>query len=146
MDFSTREKIVEFLKTIDDTNRWYEPLPNLEWIGESEFARSHFFMFTGGKLFTRAFGGPNKRDNFAQLPKDYAHPTWTSYAKCVVDSHLKGIVLLSEYHHTKDAGKVWFGSFAFCKHEHPTQRNLGRCWNRYTCGDCGFSWEVDSSG
>jgi hypothetical protein len=25
------------------------------------------------------------------------------------------------------------------------EENIGRCWNRYTCDKCGFSYEIDSS-
>lgn len=31
-----------------------------------------------------------------------------------------------------------------CVHEY-TSQNLGRCYNRYTCKHCGYSYEIDSS-
>lgn len=38
---------------------------------------------------------------------------------------------------------LWF--FYECKHENTNRENLGRCWNRYTCKDCGHAVEIDSS-
>lgn len=31
-----------------------------------------------------------------------------------------------------------------CEHEY-AQETLGRCYNKYTCKKCGYSYEVDSS-
>lgn len=153
-DFSTKEKMDAFKKAQSDVPRWREPLPNLKWITESEFAQSNFFMFHGGAMFTRSFGGPNKDDNLAQLPEDFTHPTWTSYARCFfVEGDVSGFVLLSEYHHSPakpvvgatPVGKIWFGRFAFCEHKNTKRTNLGRCYNRYDCLDCGRSHTIDSS-
>lgn len=33
-----------------------------------------------------------------------------------------------------------------CRHEHIKGEQLGNCWRRSTCTDCGYSWEIDSSG
>lgn len=38
---------------------------------------------------------------------------------------------------------LWF--FYKCKHECMTRVKLGRCFNRYTCDECGHSYEIDSS-
>lgn len=35
-------------------------------------------------------------------------------------------------------------SYAGCEHEY-AQETLGRCYNKYTCKKCGYSYEVDSS-
>lgn len=32
-----------------------------------------------------------------------------------------------------------------CKHKNINSKNLGRCYNEYTCKDCGYAWRVDSS-
>jgi hypothetical protein len=32
-----------------------------------------------------------------------------------------------------------------CTHANCTTRNLGRCYNEYTCTDCGYTWTIDSS-
>lgn len=42
--------------------------------------------------------------------------------------------------------KVW-SAIRWCdklKHKR-REENIGRCWNRYTCDKCGFSYEIDSS-
>lgn len=139
----------------NDVNRWSEPLPNLRWVTESEFARSHFFMYSGYVQFGADFGGPNESDNHAQVPPGYSNPAHKAHAQCWVDNGGKGFVMVSEYYHPIDpkrpyphgesVGRVWFGLFAFCEHKNVTQRNLGRCWNEYTCRNCGHSWEIDSS-
>lgn len=33
-----------------------------------------------------------------------------------------------------------------CVHEWTFTKNLGNCYNRYTCSRCGKVWDVDSSG
>lgn len=32
-----------------------------------------------------------------------------------------------------------------CQHTKCRSQNIGRCWNAYTCQDCGYYWTVDSS-
>lgn len=41
--------------------------------------------------------------------------------------------------------EVKFYKGFICEHKNITGKNLGRCWNEYTCKDCGFHYEVDSS-
>lgn len=36
-------------------------------------------------------------------------------------------------------------TFHFCPHPSWRSVNLGRCYNRYTCNECGYSYEIDSS-
>lgn len=155
-DFSTNDKIRAFQKTLEDSNRWREPLPNLKWITESEFARSKFFMYTGGTAFTRSFGPANKD----QLPPEWNDNGGTSYAKCFLMEKMNGFVMLAQSSHVqRDApvtwnrsgvaptwfGRIWYGAFAFCLHEHVDSRSLGRCYTGYNCKDCGLSWSIDSS-
>ena len=155
-DFSTQDKIAAFTKSIQDTRRWNDPLPNLAWITESEFAKSQFFIYTGGTQFTRSFGSANKD----QLPPEWNDKGGTSYARCFLMEKMNGFVMLAQSSHVqRDApatchpsgfaptwfGRIWYGSFAFCLHEHVESRNLGLCYNAYTCKDCGLSWSVDSS-
>lgn len=99
-DFSTLEKIKAFIADVDSTTRWHEPLPNLEWVTESDFVRSHVFMYGAEKMFTRAFGGPNRDDNRGQMPPGYSgSDQHTTYAKCILMHDLKGFVLFPEYYH-----------------------------------------------
>ena len=42
-------------------------------------------------------------------------------------------------------GDIYWWKFAHCWHEHQTSKNIGRCLNRYTCTDCGYSHDIDSS-
>jgi transposase-like protein len=45
----------------------------------------------------------------------------------------------------KDA-EVWKAIKKCDKLKHSRKEtNIGRCWNRYTCDKCGFSYEIDSS-
>jgi hypothetical protein len=46
-------------------------------------------------------------------------------------------------HSTRLHLRVW--KWWFCPHKHQRHRNLGRCYNEYTCTDCGYSYTVDSS-
>lgn len=46
---------------------------------------------------------------------------------------------------TESVGKLFFGHFAFCTHRNSEYKRLGNCWHQYTCRDCGYRWEVDSS-
>lgn len=39
--------------------------------------------------------------------------------------------------------RAW--QFHFCEHKDVKTRNLGRCYNEYTCQDCNYNWTVDSS-
>ena len=32
-----------------------------------------------------------------------------------------------------------------CNHTNRTVENLGRCYNKYTCKNCGHTWRIDSS-
>lgn len=155
-DFNTPDKVKEFLAKADSTVEWRDPLPNLEWISENDFVRSHLFVYGAQKMFTRAFGGPNKDDNLGQFPPTYSGSTQhTTYAKCFLMHDLKGFVLFPEYYHapgrtgfvsfSESVGKLHFGRFAFCQHKSADYKRLGNCWHHYTCRDCGYKWEVDSS-
>lgn len=142
-DFSTLEKRQQFIKTklVDcPSNEWSRKLPNLKWLTPEEFAQSAFFQYEPGIFFYQTFGGPNKSDNHEQCPQGF-DKNQTHYARAFLDPDMSGFVLLANYR----SKKLAFGRFKFCKHEHKTCKNLGRCWNRYTCNDCGYSYEVDSS-
>jgi hypothetical protein len=65
---------------------------------------------------------------------------------------LPGDLQLHWYHNGKGdatyldywAGKVRFFLFAECEHEMKHTRNLGRCFNEYTCSKCGYVEQIDS--
>jgi len=149
----------QILADLNRTAEWDKPLPNLEWVTESDFAQSGLFMYSGWTMFTRAFGGPNASDNRAQLPPGYTtDPQHKVYAKGFIGRRLDGFVILSEYYHkvplrvrgkqgsvVVETGKLWFGRFAFCRHERATSVTIGRCLRRVSCPDCGFTEEIDSS-
>lgn len=141
-DFSTSQKRADFIKSLTSgpSNDWSRRLPNLKWLTAEEFAASHFFMYGPGTFFHQTFGGPNKSDNHEQCPVGFRH-TQAHYAMAFINSDMTGYLMLAEHHEKKLA----FASFAFCKHENCTGRNLGRCYNEYTCQDCGYVHTVDSS-
>lgn len=132
-DFSSPEKIAVFLSEQDKTSSWQLPIPSLRWITEAEFSHSHFFMFQPTRVLLRRVADD-------QLPEDFAKHT-TPYARLILTDKVSGFVLLSEY----ARGRVHYGTFAFCEHAHVETKNLGRCYNRYDCRDCGLSWTIDSS-
>ena len=132
LDFSSPEKIAAFLKT-QEVSAWSQPIPNLKWITEAEFAHSHFFMFQPTHILLRKVA----KD---QLPEDFV-PHMSPYARLILTDAVSGFVLLSEY----ARGRIHYGTFAFCEHRNQKATNLGRCYNRYDCLDCGHSWTIDSS-
>ena len=146
-DFSTIEKREAFIKALQErsSDKWSEPLPNLKWISAEEFASSEFFMYSTPYTFMVNLGGPNKKDNLKQLPLEIPKEqhTWALYPRVFMGDDMKGFVILSS-RYMKPA-RIWFGKFAFCNHDHTDGKNLGRCYNQYTCKDCGYSWAVDSS-
>lgn len=151
----------QILADLGRTAEWEKPLPNLEWVAESDFARSRLFMFGGWTMFIRAFGGLNASDNRAQLPPGYTtDPQHKVYAQGFISRRLDGFVILSEYYHkemlvkrvrgknvstTVESGKLWFGRFAFCRHIRSTTVRIGRRLRHVSCPDCGFTEEIDSS-
>lgn len=131
-DFSSPEKIAAFLKTQDQVSTWSQPIPNLKWITEAEFAHSSFFYFEPTKIFIRAVA----KD---QLPEDFVDAA--KHARLILTDAVSGFVILSEY----ARGRIHYGTFAFCEHRNQKIVNLGRCYNRHDCLDCGHSWTIDSS-
>jgi hypothetical protein len=155
-DFSTAELRKAFVQKLHDANTWHEPLPNLEWITHTEFVKSNFFLFAGGEMFTRSFGGPNAKDNLGQFPEGWnQNPQWKQYTRCFIRDNMQGWLLLpnTSYQEVRPyesvyngwKGKLYVAKFAFCTHSNSESKNLGRCYNRYTCLDCGYSHAVDSS-
>ena len=141
-DFSTTLKRKDFIKTLTNcpSNDWSRELPNLQWMTSEEFAGSGFFLYAPGTFFYQTFGGPNKSDNHAQCPEGF-DSRYTHYAKAFIDDDCQGYLIVAD----RSAKKMAFASFAFCKHENCTGRNLGRCYNEYKCNDCGYTHTVDSS-
>lgn len=52
----------------------------------------------------------------------------------------KGDAILLDYHERR----ARFFLFAECEHEMKHTRNLGRCYNEYTCSKCGYVEQIDS--
>jgi hypothetical protein len=46
-----------------------------------------------------------------------------------------------------DNKRGWFfKAYRFgCEHKKTLTKNLGRCYNEYTCKECGYVWTIDSS-
>lgn len=144
-NFGTLAQRDEFIRALQarPSNEWSTPLPNLKWLSEKEFSQHGFFGYSYPHTLWVSLGGPNKNDNHAQLPPDFPKDLRhvTHYPRVFMSDNMTGVLILASHH----AGRVWFASFAFCEHKRQTRRNIGRCFNEYTCQDCGYTESIDSS-
>jgi len=72
-----------------------------------------------------------------RYPKDISNGLYS--CKIFLFSNM-GIILCDDWKNNKITA-LRLG----CKHKNVTSKNLGRCYNEYTCKDCGYTWQVDSS-
>jgi hypothetical protein len=100
--------------------------PNMEEIGEKEFAQSMFFVYDG----VREFRQPIKEFNKLFIG---SLRIWWFFDKTY-------IALYNDFWY----GKVHYYRGWICKHDYEGV-TIGRCLTKYTCKKCGFVHEVDSS-
>lgn len=74
------------------------------------------------------------------LAKSYTY----EYSPKLHDKWPKMSFVPSDYRPEKNGYIMRFFQIG-CQHKHQTVKQLGNCWRGYTCSDCGYYYEIDSS-
>ena len=115
----------------------FAPLPNARRLSEFDVARSPLGSYTPIRVFAAEVEIVDEAHLISSSHdgKNYALVTALTLADGT------GYAYKADYH----AGRVLWWRFGACLHANQTRRTVGRCLTRYTCTDCGYTHDVDSS-
>lgn len=127
--------------------RGLKGLPNLVEIDESEFCSQSNLLQTSSCYVTQSsirFLDGVKFERYATVfLRTVGHAMGMGIAFCAVPADPND---WDRSQHNTVPLKLRYWKFCLCNHKYGFGKNVGNCSNDYTCEECGWTYNVDSSG
>lgn len=123
------------------TYKEFAPLPNARRLSEFDVARSPLGSYTPVRVFAAEVEITPEAPDEASLASSRHEGRSYALVTALTLADGTGYAFKTDYRN----GRVLWWRFGACLHENQTQRTVGRCLTRYTCADCGYTHDVDSS-